>query len=192
MFTTDRTAKISARILFTILLFGLAQLSAAMSLRNAPQARLQQEVRKQLATLPYYVVFDHVTFRIVPPDTVVLMGQVTRPGLKSDADAAVRKILGIGKVVNKIEVLPDSPVDDSIRWEVFKAIFDKPGLQKYAIQPILPLRIIVKNRKVTLDGMVANQFDRNLIDMSARSVRGTLGVTDDLSVETVGVGPARG
>jgi hyperosmotically inducible protein len=139
-------------------------------------------VSEQLATLPYYYVFDNITFSIMPPGTVVLMGQVTRSGLKSDAEAAVAEINGVEKVVNKIEVLPDSPLDDSIRWAAFEAIFAKPVLQGYATQTVSPLRIIVKNGEITLEGVVASQFDKTLIEMSARSVREASGVTDNLIV----------
>ncbi len=182
MHSRNRKTETFAMALFSILLFGMAQLSLAAGGSDITQDRLKKEVTRMLEPLPYYDVFDHLTFRIVAPSTVVLIGQVTRPGLKLDAEAAVRKIKSIRKVVNNIEVLPDSPIDDSIRWAAFEAIFDKPALQKYATQTDAPLRIIVKDREITLVGTVASQFDKDLIDISARSVRGALGVTDDLIV----------
>jgi hyperosmotically inducible protein len=171
-----------AGMLLPLLLFGVAPLSLASSGNNASRGDLGTQVRQRLATLQYYEVFDNVTFSIPAPDTVVLAGQVTRSGLKSDAEAVVRKIQGVEKVVDNIEVLPNSPADDSIRWAAFKAIFDKPSLQQYAIQTVSPLRIIVKNGEITLEGTVASQFDKTLIDMSARSVSEAAGVTDDLVV----------
>jgi hypothetical protein len=46
------------------------------------------------------------------------------------------------------------------------------------------LEIIFKNRKIVLDGMVASQFDKTMIEVSARSVTEALGVTDNLIVHS--------
>ncbi len=181
------------KFLFTVFLpvflFGSAQSSPAASGGETPNTRLIQpsttlseRVGNRLAKLPYYEVFDHVAFSIVEPDTVVLTGEVTRPGLRSDAEAAVRNITGVKKVMDTIKVLPASPTDEAIRWAAFKAIFEKPSLQVYATQQVSPLRIIVKNGKLTLDGMVSSKFDRALIEATARSVPGVLDVTDNLIV----------
>ena len=64
--------------------------------------------------LPWYSVFDNLSYR-VDGDHVTLMGQVTRPTLKSDAEAAVKHIEGVQGVDNQIQVLPNSPDDDQIR-----------------------------------------------------------------------------
>ncbi len=149
---------------------------------NSKSTELAAQVQAQLAKLPYYDVFDYVTFDIVQPATVALAGEVTHPALRSEAEAAVRNIRGVKKVLDAIEVLPASPADDAIRWAVFKAIFEKPGLQVYATQPVSPLRIIVKNGRLTLDGMVASKFDRTLIEDLARSVSGLMDITDNLTV----------
>src|SRR4051794_10490588 len=65
--------------------------------------RIAREVRHELVMLPYYGVFDNLAFR-VDGSTVTLMGQVTRPTLKSDAENVVKNIEGVEKVVNNIEV----------------------------------------------------------------------------------------
>lgn len=182
--------RIFAGMFFPFLLFGATLTSLVADKAAAsppapglnPTTFLEQEVRQQLATLNYYAVFDHVTFSVGAPGTVILGGEVTRAGLKSDAEAAVRNVKNVTKIVNDIEVLPISPTDDSIRWAAFKAIFDKPELQQYAIQKIAPLRIVVRNGEITLDGKVASEFDRTLIDMSARSVPEAAGVIDNIVV----------
>jgi hyperosmotically inducible protein len=181
---TNRGKQLLAGVVFAFLLSGLARASLAADSEAVSPAVLEREVSRQLATLPYYDVFDQITFHITTPSTAVLMGEVTRPGLRSDAEAVVQRIGGIRKVVNNIEVLPNSPMDDAIRWEAFKAIFEKPSLQKYAIQTVSPLRIIVKNGWITLDGTVASQFDKSLIDLSAKSITEALGVTDNLVVHS--------
>src|SRR5205823_4691569 len=114
--------------------------------------KLHKEVRHQLVMLPWYSVFDNLAYQ-VDGDKVILSGQVTRPTLKSDAEAAVKSIEGVASVVNNIEVLPVSPMDDQLRRALFRAIYSDPGLQRYAIQAIPSIHIIVKNGNVTLEGV---------------------------------------
>src|SRR5215471_670141 len=76
---------------------------------------IADEVRHRLIMLPYYGVFDWLECEIKPDNSAVLRGQVTRPATKSDAEAELRKIEGIPKITNQIEVLPVSPNDDQIR-----------------------------------------------------------------------------
>jgi hyperosmotically inducible protein len=147
------------------------------------RARLAEEVRHQLVLLPYYGVFDNLAFQIKDIDTVVLMGQVTRPTLKSEAENVIRKIEGVGKVENTIEVLPLSPNDDRIRIATYREIYSKPGLDRYAFRAVPPIHIIVKNGEVTLMGIVANEMDKNLAGIAANGVSGVFKVTNELRVE---------
>src|SRR3954469_23965984 len=87
--------------------------------------RLVREVRHELVMLPYYGVFDNLAYR-VDGDTVTLIGQVTRPTLKSDAENVVKDIEGVAKVNNQIQVLPLSSMDDRIRMAEYRAIFGQP------------------------------------------------------------------
>src|SRR5260221_4998138 len=101
---------------------------------------LYKEVRHQLVMLPWYSVFDNLAYQ-VEGDKVILYGQVTRPTLKSDAEAAVKGIEGVSSVVNNIEVLPLSPMDDQIRLTVYRAIYGDPGLSRYSVQPVPSVHI---------------------------------------------------
>ena len=150
---------------------------------GAIRARLAQQVRHQLVMLPYYSVFDDLEFQITGVDTVELSGQVTRPTLKSDAESVTRRLEGVGKVVNEIEVLPLSPSDDRIRLEVYRAIFSMAGLDRYVMRAVPPIHIIVKNGNVILKGVVATQEDKDLAGIVAKGVPGTFSVTNDLRVE---------
>lgn len=150
--------------------------------RAAAQARLYKEVRHELVTLPFYSVFDNLAYK-VEDDKVTLVGQVSKPTLKSDAENAVKRIEGVAKVDNQLEVLPLSPNDDRIRREEFRAIYSAPGMEKYAIQAVPPIHIIVKNGHVRLVGVVANQMDKDLANMRANSVSGVFSVINELTVE---------
>ena len=146
------------------------------------RARLERQVRHELVMLPYYGVFDSLAYR-VNGDTVTLTGQVTRPTLKSAAEQVVRQIEGVERVVNGIEVLPLSPNDDRIRLATYRAVYGHSALNRYALQAVPSIHIIVNNGHVTLDGVVANAGDRNIAVMQARSVPGVFSVTDRLRVE---------
>jgi osmotically-inducible protein OsmY len=143
--------------------------------------KLVKEVRHQLVMLPWYSVFDNLAFQ-VEGDKVILSGQVTRPTLKSDAEAAVKSIEGVASVVNNIEVLPVSPMDDQLRRALFRAIYSDPGLQRYAIMAVPQLHIIVKNGNVTLEGVVDSETDKNLAGLRANEVPNVFSVKNNLVV----------
>jgi hyperosmotically inducible protein len=144
---------------------------------------LAQEVHHQLVLLPFYSVFDNLEYKINGSE-VTLLGQVTQPTVKLDAETAVKGIEGVTKVIDNIEVLPVSPVDDQIRRAEFRAIYREPALQRYAFGPVPPIHIIVKGGHVTLEGVVANQGDKNLINIRANSVPGVFSVTNNLRIES--------
>ena len=55
--------------------------------------RIYKEVRHELVMLPFYGVFDNLAYKVDPDGTVTLLGQVSRPTLKSDAENAVKQII---------------------------------------------------------------------------------------------------
>lgn len=165
-----------------------AQQTSRSSGQASPEAnanleqRIAKETRHELVMQPFYSVFDNLAFK-VNGDTVTLLGQVRNATLKSDAESSVKRIEGVDKVNNQIEVLPASPGDDRIRMAVFRAIYGNPALQRYAIQSVPPIHIIVNNGHVTLEGVVANEADKNIANIQANSVPGVFSVTNNLRVE---------
>src|SRR5690349_3962458 len=130
---------------------------------------LVREVRHQLLLLPYYSVFDNLLFK-VDGDHVTLEGQVTRPTLKSDAEAAVKSIESVSGVTNSIEVLPLSPMDDQLRHALYRAIYGDTVLSKYGWSSMPSIHIIVKNGHISLEGVVNNEADKNLAGLRANGV----------------------
>jgi hyperosmotically inducible protein len=158
---------------------------AAPTQRDQPsvrsQERIQKEVRHELLMLPWFGVFDNISYK-VDGYNVTLYGQVVRPSLKSDAENVVKHIEGVEHVDNKIEVLPPSPMDDRLRIQLFHAIYGYEPLQKYALGVQKPIRIIVKNGHVTLEGVVDNEADKNAAGIRANSVPGIFSVANNLQV----------
>lgn len=146
------------------------------------QQRIIREVHHELVMLPWYSVFDNLAYK-VDGDRVTLLGQVVRPSLKADAESVVKRIEGVEKVVNEIEVLPLSSNDDRIRRAVYRAIYRNAVLERYALQAVPPIHIIVKNGNVTLEGVVATEMEKNVAKIQASGVPGTFSVTDHLQVE---------
>jgi len=146
-------------------------------------ADLGKEVRHELVMLPYYGVFDNLAYR-VDGSKVTLFGQVREPKLKSDAEKAVKSIEGVSTVDNQIEVMPNSGVDDQTRVAVYRAIYSKPSLQRYQLGAVPPIHIIVKNGDVTLEGVVANDMDKNVAGIAANGVGGVHKVTNNLRTDS--------
>jgi len=145
--------------------------------------RIYKEVRHELVMLPFYGVFDNLAYKVDPDGTVTLLGQVARPTLKSDAENVVKRIEGVEKVVNNLEVLPTSGNDDQIRRATYRAIYGNSVLSQYQLRAVPPIHIIVKNGHVTLEGAVARQMDKQIAGMQANGVHGAFSVTNNLVVD---------
>ena len=167
----------------------LALLTLNSSAQNAPpeqpsakaQDRIIKEVRHELLMLPYVGVFDYLAYK-VDGYNVTLIGQVVKPVTKSDAENAVKHIEGVERVDNQIEVLPPSPQDDRLRIALFRAIYGYPALQRYSLGVLKPIRIVVKNGHVTLEGVVDSDGDKNLAGVRANGVPGIFSVDNHLQV----------
>lgn len=145
------------------------------------EQRIQKEVRHELLMLPFENVFDNLAYK-VDGYNVTLLGQVRDPVVKSSAEDAVKRIEGVEKVDNQIEVLPVSPNDDRLRRQLYRAIYGFPVLQRYALGVIKPIRIIVKNGHATLEGVVDSDSDKNIAGIRANGVSGVFSVTNNLRV----------
>jgi len=172
--------------LCVIALIVLAPAAGVSPMTNAQvSARLVRQVRHELVTLPYYGVFDWLQFEVRPDNTVVLLGQVTRPSTRSDADARIKEIDGVRSVVNQIQVLPVSTQDDRLRVALYRTIYgwDSP-LFRYATQAIPSIHIIVSGGRATLKGVVDSRGDANLAYIRARGVPGLFDVKNELTTES--------
>jgi hyperosmotically inducible protein len=166
-----------------LLLVTLASVAQNAPDQSKSQDRIAREVRHELLMLPYFGVFDNMAFK-VDGGTVILTGQVVRPSLKSDAENAVKHVEGVEKVDNQIETLPPSSMDDGIRIRLFRSIYGYPALEKYSLGVQKPIRIIVKGGRVTLEGVVDSDADKNMAGIRANGVSNVFSVTNNLRVES--------
>jgi hyperosmotically inducible periplasmic protein len=180
------------KFMHKIMAFAAAILIAASSAVAAPatngeqastRAQLEKKVRKELVTLPYYGVFDNLMYQ-VEGGTVTLYGQVVRPSTRSDAERRVSRLAGVERVVNRIEVLPLSGFDDSIRARTYRELFGwNSPLFRYGRGVNPSIHIVVNRGHVTLEGVVATEGDSNLARLRALGVPGVFSVTNNLQVE---------
>jgi hyperosmotically inducible protein len=172
----------SLQVLTVAILTALTLVAQERPASERAEKRIQKEVRHELLMLPYLSVFDNLSYK-VEGYKVTLMGQVTRPNIKSDAEKAVKDIEGVEQVDNQIEVLPVSPNDDRLRLQLYHAIYGYGPLEKYDMGVNRSIRIIVKGGHVTLEGVVDSQADKDTAGIRANGVSGVFSVTNNLRVE---------
>jgi hyperosmotically inducible protein len=155
-----------------------ALVKEAVSSQNSD---LQKTIQNALLLLPGYTVFDNISFEL-NGTTVRLMGEVTQEDLREAAEQTIKELTGIKRVINEIKVLPYSTVDNQIRIAAFHAIYGDPAFQAYAAQSVRPIRIIVENGCLTLEGTVATEGDREAAYKKVLSVPGLVAVSNHLRV----------
>ena len=163
----------------------LAALFGALLVAGSSSAKdfsLTDKVRHELNMLPYYGVFDAITYE-VKGDAVTLSGAVHYPMLASDAVNVVKHIPGVGSVANQIEVLPTSRFDDEIRLAAWRTVYSWPTMSRVSTMPLPPVRILVKNGDITLVGMVPTQADKDALNLRVNGIPNVFSVTNELAVE---------
>ena len=165
-----------------VLTFGVSGALASTPIDPNASA-IPNQVQHQLAMLPWYGVFDHLSFQVNGTE-VILNGQVISEHATTKDDAAkfVKSISGVTKVVNNIEVLPPSPFDNQIRRAEYRTVFSQSDLGRYTMGSIPQVHIIVKNGHVSLEGVVMNEMDKNIAGIAANSVPGVFSVENNLQI----------
>jgi len=160
-----------------------ARSTPATALSQKAVDRIVKEVHHELVMLPFYGVFDNLLYNVSPDGTLTLLGEVSRPTLKSDAERTVRGIEGVERVDNQIKVLPVSPNDDRIRRATYRKIYGHSVLSQYQLRAVPPIHIVVNNGHVKLEGVVARQMEKQVAGMQANSVSGVFSVENNLRAE---------
>ncbi len=126
-------------------------------------------------------VFNNLTLQV--QDGHVTVGGSVRSEVDRDsALAIVANAKGVTDMTNDVQVAPVSLFDDELRIRLLHAIYGNPTLQRYALDPQAPIRIVVQNGHATLYGVVDSRLDRQVAEMQARSVPGLFSVDDQIVV----------
>lgn len=169
-------------VFIAVLAFSMADVSAQ---RVSPASiDIAKQVSKSIRKLPRYEVFDYIDFT-VDGSVVTLTGKVNNAINKSDAEGYVKRIPGVTRVINNIELLPVGSFDERIRRNLYASIHNWGGLSRYLWTVNPDVRLIVQNGHVTLEGRVYSEADRNSMNIAARSVSDVFSVTNNLKVGSV-------
>jgi hypothetical protein len=187
---------------FAAALAGALLASSGLQAQGRAVEETTLSLRRALARLPYYGVFDFLTFS-VDRGTVTLQGYTYTGSLRTDAERAAKRVSGVDEVANQLEILPVSLHDDRIRRDTFYRIYADSFLSRYAAggqraalyealefgrypgrQPFgdYPIHIIVNRGRTTLMGVVDNASDKQLAGFRAREVGGVFAVDNELVV----------
>jgi osmotically-inducible protein OsmY len=150
---------------------------------TVPDEQLQKELADKLRydRVGYGIAFNNLGLNI-QNGVVTIAGDVRDYPARDSAIAIAATTPGVKEVIDNINVLPLSPMDDDIRLRVARAIYGHPSLSKYALDPQKPIRIVVENGHVTLYGVVDSQMDKQIAEMQAKSVPNVFSVDDKLMV----------
>jgi len=157
---------------------------AADNLTRGARADIERSLVHELA--PLVGVFDYVAFKLDADGSLTLFGQVREPRVKTHVEEDAKKVPGVTRVLNRIEVLPISPADDQIRRAVYNSIYSQTGFSRYAARAVPPIHIIVKNGSVTLEGVVATKLEHSQANAAANGVSGVFSVKNNLHIERAG------
>ena len=129
----------------------------------------------------YGIVFNNLTLS-VENGVATVAGKVRDYPDRDSAIAIVETTPGVKDVIDEIEVAPTSINDDRLRIALARSIYGNSALQKYAIDPQAPIRIVVENGNVELHGVVTNKLDKQVAYTQASSVPGVFSVKNNIMV----------
>jgi hyperosmotically inducible periplasmic protein len=194
----QKTSRSRVFVIAALVFMSVAAVAAAQP--SSEDARTNDDIRRALLRLPYYGVFDYVTFQY-DKGTVTLSGYAYRATVKNDAVKAVKRVSRVDQVVDQIELLPVTQNDDRIRWSTFYRIYGDAFLSRYApggglagrrfygprypgAEPFgyYPIHIVVQRGRTMLLGVVDSESDRTAAGFRAREVPLTFGVENELLV----------
>jgi hyperosmotically inducible periplasmic protein len=154
-----------------------------MSVAASPDDEaLAETVAARLADTIVHDVFDSVEAE-AKGGVVTLRGYVTQNGKAKDLASAAAKVPGVREVVNEIQALSPSMMDDDLRLRVAAEIYRDPVFSTQAALGRPNVHIAVDRGRVVLTGVVATDLERQKAEALARSVPGSFEVVNRLSVE---------
>jgi hyperosmotically inducible protein len=178
----------SNKLLRNLLVAGAISVTAAAAKPPvtvpATDAEVAAKVTHEIRMYPRYSIWDNINVRVTNGN-VDLLGQVSQPYKKADLQRIIDNVPGVNSVANDLEVLPLSPMDDQLRVQVARAIYRDAVLSRYAMQPVPSIHVIVDNGRVTLEGVVGSEMEKNIAGLRASGAGLSFGqVVNNLRVES--------
>ena len=153
---------------------------------NVQISKADESLARQIADAVsgslFYTMFDDVHARVTD-GVATLTGVVTASSKSKEFTKLASQVRGIQRVVNEIETLPASMMDDALRAEIAVKIYHSEAFSDHAKQRVGPVHIIVRDGMVTLTGVVDSEAERQRAGVIARYAHGTWSVDNQLRVE---------
>ena len=129
---------------------------------NQSNYDLFKRVQEHVLRYSFFTVFDDVSAEITKNRHVILTGHVLGDHKKEDIAKRVKSVDGVTNLINNIQVLPASQLDDHLRYQVARVIYSNPNFWHYFSRNNPSIHIVVKRGHVTLTGVVDTEIDRTL------------------------------
>jgi len=133
--------------------------------------RVVKEVRHELVMLPYYGVFDNLSYKVDPDGTVTLFGQVARPR-SSPTPKTWSSTLKVSRKSSTTSRSCPPPSTTTTSAAMPTAPSSQLGPEPIPDAAVPPIHIIVNNGHITLEGVVARAMDKQVAGMQANRVPG--------------------
>lgn len=159
--------------------------SIQVNTESVPNQQLGQKLSNEInnSRIGYgTTAFNAITVAVRGNGIVTLGGYAYGPVDASTAYNLAANTKGVTEVINQIHVDPPSPQDDQIRRMEYRAIYGYPQLNKYALNPVKPIRIQVDGGHVILFGAVDSESDKQVAGIQANSVPGVFSVKNEIQV----------
>jgi hyperosmotically inducible protein len=152
---------------------------------TVPDSELKEKLADKLRydRVGQGILFNNLTLE-VNNGVATIGGQVRDYPSRDSALAIAETMPGVKDVVDNIEVLPTSSMDDELRIRVARAVYGNSVLSRYASDPQKPIRIVVDNGHVSLYGVVDSPMDKQVAGVQASSVPNVFSVENHLMVDS--------
>jgi hyperosmotically inducible periplasmic protein len=150
--------KAAALLVAFVLIAATGQVASAQERKDL---QIFRDVSESVNRYTQFTIFDSIDASVTQGH-VVLAGWVTMPYKKDDIERRVRKVAGVNTLENKIQVLPVSQFDDELRFRIARAIYGNSSFWNYAAMANPPIHIVVNGGRVTLQGVVQSNVERQL------------------------------
>ena len=148
------------RAVMMLLAIAISVASAAAA-QDRRDLQVFRDISDSVTRYTQFTIFDSIDAS-VSRGHVVLDGWVTMPYKRNDIEKRVRNISGVDTVDNRIQVLPVSQFDDELRFRIARAIYGNSAFWNYAAMANPPIHIVVNGGRVTLNGVVQSNVERQL------------------------------
>ena len=155
--------------------------TSAASAQERKDLQIFRDVSDSVTRYTQFTIFDGVTASVTQGH-VILEGWVTMPFKREDLERRVRTVAGVNSLANRIQVLPVSQHDDELRFRIARAIYGHSAFWNYAAMAQPPIHIVVNGGRVTLQGVVQSNVERQLARSLATGF-GAFEVKNDLKTD---------